>query len=137
MARAASQGCVYPGTCSPPQTKHSSVAVGPKPGQQWNINGGFCGAFSTQQCALSGGAWVSQDLVRKANRHWGGPFVMHGNTQDGYEVMPSNIRATAEGLKLDFEEWDYTQPKPQAPAFKKWLKKNLAQGARQPPTSPA
>ena len=25
-------------------------------------------------------------------------------------------------LRLTFEEWDYTQPKPQAPAFKKWLK---------------
>ena len=35
---------------------------------QWNINSGFCGAWSTQQNALAHGAWISQDYVRTANR---------------------------------------------------------------------
>ena len=29
---------------------------------------------------------------------------------------------------LSYEEWDYSQPVPQAPAFKKWLKSHLAAG---------
>jgi len=74
------------------------------------------------------GAWVSQDLVRKANRDGPGPHNMHGDRTEGYEVMPSNVAYTATKLGLDFEMWDYTQPSPQAPAFKKWLKAQLAQG---------
>jgi len=120
--------CVPPGQCTPPDTKYSGVIRGPVPGQQWNINGGFCGAFSTQHAALGAGAWVSQDLVRKANREQPGAHHMHGDRTEGFEVMPSNVAFTATKLKLAFEEWDYTQPSPQAPAFKKWLKKQLAQG---------
>ena len=120
--------CVPPGQCTPPSTKYSRVVTGPVPGQQWNIAGGFCGAFSTQHAALSAGAWVSQDLVRKANREQPGEHHMHGDTTVGYEVMPSNVAYTATKLGLTFEEWDYTQPSPQAPAFKKWLKKHLAAG---------
>ena len=64
----ASLQCVSPGICTPPATTFSRVITGPVPGQQWNIAGGFCGAFSLQHAALAFGAWVSQDLVRKANR---------------------------------------------------------------------
>lgn len=53
---------------------------------------------------------------------------MHGDHTQGYEVMPSNVAFTASKLRLAFEEWDYTQPKPQAPAFKRWLKSHLALG---------
>ena len=53
---------------------------------------GFCGAFSVQQGALSAGAWVSQDKVRKANRASSGPHNMHGDTTVGFEVMPSNVK---------------------------------------------
>ena len=60
--------CVYPGKCTPPATKYARVIEGPSPSQQWNINGGFCGAMSTQQAALAVGAYVSQDYVRKANK---------------------------------------------------------------------
>eukprot|EP00322_Chrysochromulina_rotalis_P027487 CAMPEP_0115830236 /NCGR_PEP_ID=MMETSP0287-20121206/1515_1 /TAXON_ID=412157 /ORGANISM="Chrysochromulina rotalis, Strain UIO044" /LENGTH=568 /DNA_ID=CAMNT_0003283537 /DNA_START=154 /DNA_END=1860 /DNA_ORIENTATION=- len=74
------------------------------------------------------GAWISQDLVRKANKDSPGPHHMHGNSVEGYEVMPSNVGATAEALKLTFEEWDYLQPKPQAAAYKKWLKRQLVRG---------
>ena len=93
-----------------------------------NINGGFCGAFSTQHAALAFGAWISQDLVRKGNKDSPGPHNMHGDSTLGYEVVPSNVAATAEGLKLTYDEWDYNSPKPQADAFKKWLKKHLAAG---------
>ena len=34
------EGCVAPGTCTPPDATYQKVAVGPSPGQQWNINGG-------------------------------------------------------------------------------------------------
>ena len=118
--------CVAPGTCTAPKTKYSWVAPGVTPGQQWNSAGGFCGAFSVQHAALPFGAWISQDLVRKANRDQPGPHYMHGDTTVGFEVMPSNVAYTAAHLRLRFEEWDYNQPKPQAPAFKKWLKAQLA-----------
>ena len=122
-------GCVAPGTCvAPAGAKYSRVIVGPKPGQQWNENGGFCGAWSVQQCALAHGAWISQDLVRKANAASPPPHTMHGDADEGYEVMPSNVGYGAKNLRLAFEEWDYTQPSPQAPAFKKWLKAQLVQG---------
>eukprot|EP00729_Bicosta_minor_P021658 gene21658-23824_t len=50
--------CVSPGRCVPPGTQYS---------RQWNIAGGFCGALSVQAGALAQGAWISEDLVRKAN----------------------------------------------------------------------
>ena len=123
-------GCVAPGTCvAPAGAKYSRVIVGPKPGQQWNENGGFCGAWSVQQCALAHGAWISQDLVRKANAGSPPPHTMHGDADEGYEVMPSNVAFTARALKLAYDEWDYTSPTPQAPAYKRWLKRQLARGA--------
>ena len=128
LTSSAQRGCVAPGRCTPPDTKYSKVVVGPQPGQQWNINGGFCGAFSTQHAALGVGAWISQDLVRKANRNQPGPHAMHGDRTEGFEVMPSNVVDTAANLRLAYEEWDYTQASPQAPAFKKWLKRQLVQG---------
>lgn len=122
-------GCVAPGTCTPPATAYARVAVGPQPGQQWNIAGGFCGAFSLQHAALASGAWLSQDLVRKANRGQPGPHHMHGDTTVGFEVMPSNVAYTAAALRLRYDEWDYSAPPPQAPAYLRWLKKHLAAGA--------
>ena len=130
VTSSAGGSCVAPGTCTPPtDAKYHAQAVGPAPGNQWNINGGFCGAWSTQQNALSVGAWISQDLVRKANRAQTGiAHNMHGDTKVGYEVMPSNVAYTAASLKLSYEEWDYMQPAPQAKAFKVWLKKHLSKG---------
>ena len=92
-------GCVAPGRCTPPSTKFSHVIPGPTPGQQWNINGGFCGAFTIQRAALAFGAWTSQDLVRKANRNSTGLHFMHGDRTLGYEVVPTTVAATARGLK--------------------------------------
>jgi hypothetical protein len=120
--------CVSPGICVPPSTKYSRVMRGPAPGQQWNINGGFCGAFSVQQTALAKGAWLSQDLVRKANRDGPGQHKMHGDSTNGYEVMPGNVAYTAKGLRLTYNEFNYNLPKPQASAYKKWLKSHLTKG---------
>ena len=120
--------CVFPGVCTPPNTAFSRVMPGPQPGQQWNIEGGFCGAFSTQHAALAFGAYISQDAVRKSNRNQPGPHNQHGDRTVGFEVMPNNVAYTAAALRLSFSEWDYTQPAPQAPAYKKWLKRHLAQG---------
>lgn len=121
-------GCIAPGICSEPSTQYKRVMVGPKPGQQWNIDGGFCGAFSTQQSAMAHGAWISQDLVRKANKDDSGNHDMHGDTRHGYELLPSNAGYTAQQLKLSYDEFDYTQAQPQAAAYKKWLKGHLVQG---------
>jgi hypothetical protein len=116
-------GCVYPGTCKQPAAKYTKV-LNLQPRQQWNIDGGFCGALSIQQAALGVGAWISQDLVRKANTHGEG----HGSSSKGYEVLPSNVQETVTNLKLASEEWDYNQPKPQAKAFKAFIKRNLVKG---------
>ena len=129
LAAAAAAQCVAPGTCTPPATKYSRVIAGPTPGRQWNIAGGFCGAFSLQHAALAQGAWISQDLVRKANRDQPGPHNMHGDTTVGFEVMPSNVAYTAAALRLAFDEWDYTQPQPQAAAYLAWMKRQLAAGS--------
>lgn len=116
-------GCVAPGTCTPLPATYTKV-LDVKPRQQWNTDGGFCGAMSVQTGAMAVGAWISQDLVRKANTHGEG----HGTPSLGYEVLPSNVAETTANLKLEFDEFDYTQPKPQAAAFKAWIKSHLVQG---------
>jgi hypothetical protein len=61
-----------------------------------NINGGFCGAFSLQQAALAHGAWISQDLVRKANADQDGiAHNMHGDPVEGYGSIPQNLDCTS------------------------------------------
>jgi hypothetical protein len=56
--------CVAPGTCTPPKTRfHRLATVIPR--VQWIIDGGFCGSLSIQSIALTFGAWISQDRVRK------------------------------------------------------------------------
>jgi len=120
--------CVVPGVCTPPNAKYHKVIRGPSPGQQWNINGGFCGSFSTQQAGLAKGAYVSQDLVRKSNRGQVGPYTMHGNATLGYEVMPSNVEYTVRQLRFKYDFFDYTSPQPQAKEYMHFLKKHLTQG---------
>jgi hypothetical protein len=141
--------------CVAPATKFSNVLPGVTPRQQWNINGGFCGAVSFQALHLAYGAWISQDLVRKANTHGSGHCApgevslcvrererarahththththahththththtcththTHTHTQQGCEVGANNIGETARNLKLDYDEWDYNQTKPQS-----------------------
>lgn len=122
-------GCVKPGLCVAPNTTYKAVSSGPTPGIQWEISGGFCGSWSIQQAALAHGAWISQDLIRKANIDWVGPKVMHGDPDLGYEILPINVGFTAGHLKLRYEEWDYNTTKPQAAAYKAWIKKHLLAGS--------
>jgi len=111
---------------------------------QWNINGGFCGAFSYQTLMMTKGAWVSEDLVRKANI--GAQCFGHGNGPNstvcespndadcissapfGCEVAPENYGSTCKGLRLDCDVWDYLQPRPQTEVYKSWLKGHLVRG---------
>jgi len=117
-------GCVAPGVCKQPAAKFVNV-LDIKPRQQWNTAGGFCGAVSMQVSAMSYGAWISEDLVRKANSQG----ESHGNATVGYEVGPENIAESAKNLRLNFDEWDYVnQARPQAKAYKAWLKSHLSKG---------
>lgn len=118
-------GCCYPGVCTEPASKYKNV-YDIKPRQQWNIGGGFCGSLSTQVMLMAKGAWLSQDLIRKGNI--GAPCAGHGDNKNGCEVGPENYAQTAEGLRLKADVWDYTQGRPQAAAFKAWIKAHLAQG---------
>lgn len=125
--------CVYPEICQPPATKYSKV-LPIRPRMQWNTNGGFCGSLSFQVMAMTYGAWLSQDHIRKANI--GGPCFGHTDLTapdgisgpSGCEVGPENYGFTAGRLRLAFDEWDWSQPAPQADAFKRWIKSHLARG---------
>lgn len=117
--------CCAPGVCVEPESKFKHV-LPIKPRLQWNIRGGFCGATSVQVMMMGLGAWVSEDLIRKANI--GAPCHGHHLPGEGCEVGPENYADTAKGLRLKADVWDYTQPKPQAKAFKVWIKSHLVQG---------
>lgn len=117
--------CVAPGVCEAPPAKFTSL-LPIRPRQQWNVEGGFCGSLSVQVMMMGYGAYVSEDLVRKANI--GAPCFGHGDDQHGCEVGPENYNATAHGLRLRYDVWDYSQPAPQADAFKAWVKQHLRQG---------
>lgn len=135
--------CRSPEVCSPPAAAHTRVAL-EAPRYQWNFNGGFCGSFSLQTLMMVHGAWVSEDLVRKANI--GAPCFGHGNGKnstvcefnndtkcvssapEGCEVGPENYAQTCTGLRLDCDVWDYTQAKPQSSAYKQWMKSWLVKG---------
>lgn len=116
--------CCHPGVCVEPPSKHKEV-LPIQPRQQWNIAGGFCGSLSIQVLMMGKGAWVSEDLIRKANIG----AACHGHTSpgDGCEVGPENYAETAKGLRLKHDVWDFLgQPQPQARAFKAWIKAHLA-----------
>lgn len=118
-----SGSCVQPGRCTLPAAKFSRV-LEVQPRRQWLSGGGYCGELSIQTGALTKGAWLSQDLIRKAASHGEG----HGHPGGGYEVLPTNVKEATQNLDLRVDEWDFRAPKPQAPAFKRWLKSHLAQG---------
>lgn len=120
--------CCHPGICVEPESKFKEV-FNIKPRQQWNTAGGFCGAASIQVMLMAHGAWVSEDLVRKANI--GAKCFGHGDDTVGCEVGPENYAETAKGLRVRADVWDYAgQPQPQAKAFKAFIKSHLAK--RQP-----
>lgn len=114
--------CVSPGTCVPPNSKYSAGRIYATPRKQWVDSGGFCGALSIQTLALSYGAYISQDLIRKAAPEGGG----HGDEEDGYEISPTNIDAACENLSIVHESFDADTPAPQGAAYLSWMKKELA-----------
>ena len=119
--------CCAPGVCKePPSTFKQVLPIQPR--QQWNTAGGFCGgSLSIQVMMMGHGVWVSEDLIRKSNI--GALCHGHSSPADGCEVGPENYGATAKGLRLRYDVWDYAgQPQPQAPAFKAWLKAHLVKG---------
>ena len=117
--------CCYPGVCVEPPAKFKEV-LPILPRQQWNIAGGFCGSLSIQVLMMGHGAWVSEDLIRKANI--GAKCHGHSAPAEGCEVGPENYADTAVNLRLRYDVWDYAgQPQPQAKAFKAWIKAHLVQ----------
>ena len=95
------KSCVAPGICSPPDSKFQMVAP-IVPRAQWAYDGGFCGSLSIQSIAMTKGAYISQDLVRKAAPFGGG----HGSKDLGYEILPANIAQALDNLKISHELWD-------------------------------
>lgn len=73
---------------------------------------------------LSKGAYISQDLVRKAAPPGGG----HGNKAQGYEILHTNIGPALTKLRLTFDPWNFKSPQPQNVGYREWLKKHLAAG---------
>ena len=116
--------CVYPGTCQAPDPdayKYISGRLTAVPRDQWVDSGGFCGAVSIQTLALTYGAYISQDLIRKAAPDGGG----HGDEDEGYEISTTNIGAALDNLQLLHEAFDENTPKPQGRAYLAWMKKQL------------
>ena len=75
--------CCKPGVCVEPPSNFKRV-LPIQPRQQWNIAGGFCGSLSIQVMMMGHGAWVSEDLIRKANI--GAPCHGHSATAEGCEL---------------------------------------------------
>lgn len=116
--------CVAPAVCEAPEHAVHSLVRPVQSRQQWEISGGFCGSLSIQAIAMSYGAYISQREVRRA----AGPGGGHGDKQDGYEILHTNIGGALDTLKLTHDDWDYTQPLPQTEEYLSWLKSELASG---------
>lgn len=117
--------CSEPGVCTPPPWAKFSRVAPVAPRVQWTDGGGYCGALSIQSIALMYGAWISQDLVRGATSDGGG----HGNSDDGWEILHTNIEEALQTLKFTYDAWDFqNQAQPQSHAYLSWLKQSLAAG---------
>jgi hypothetical protein len=116
--------CVSPGTCTPPSDYKHIAGRDVIPRYQWTISGGFCGSVSIQSIALTYGAWISQDLIRKVAPEAEG----HGNPIEGYEILHSNIETALTNLHFTFHSWDWMNtPEPQGNAYLQWMKQELLQ----------
>jgi hypothetical protein len=122
--------CVFPGTCTEPDPASYPFVGGrtaAQPRQQWVESGGFCGAVSIQTIAMSYGAYISQDLVRKNAPYQSGS---HGDDELGYEISTKNIIPTLENLQLESNSWDSDNiPTPQGQGYLSWMKQQLVAGA--------
>jgi len=112
------QTCVSPATCEAPNSAFSHVASVPSR-SQWVSSGGYCGSLSISSILLNFGAYVSQDVVRRAA----------GAGEHGVEVGTVEIGGALEAMKFEYESWDHeNMPKPQGPAYLRWLKSHLVAG---------
>jgi hypothetical protein len=114
--------CVAPGVCTPPNDYKYTAGRDVVPRVQWPDSGGFCGSSSIQAIAQSYGAWISQDLIRKAAPEGGG----HGNPIQGYEILHTNIESALSTLHFKYESWDWENaPQPQGSDYLAWMKQQL------------
>eukprot|EP00520_Triparma_pacifica_P015815 CAMPEP_0118636354 /NCGR_PEP_ID=MMETSP0785-20121206/2575_1 /TAXON_ID=91992 /ORGANISM="Bolidomonas pacifica, Strain CCMP 1866" /LENGTH=346 /DNA_ID=CAMNT_0006527469 /DNA_START=38 /DNA_END=1078 /DNA_ORIENTATION=+ len=118
--------CITPGTCQPPSDLDYKVfgRIDAVPRKQWGDSGGFCGALSIQVIGMSYGVWHSQDVIRKQAP--ASDPLGHGDDEEGYEILHSNVDGALENLGFEFESWDYTQPTPHGEKYLSWLKEKLA-----------
>ena len=104
-----SSTCAPPSVCNPPPASFTKIHW-EKPRIQWNINGGFCGSFSLQTLMMTHGAWVSEDLIRKANI--GAKCFGHGNGPNSTICMSRNdsscISSAPEGCEVGPENYEET-----------------------------
>lgn len=92
--------------------------------QQWGDSGGFCGSMSIQAIAMNYGCWISQSQVRRA----AGPGGGHGDPENGYEILHTNIEGALDTLKLTHTTFDYNSSLPQTSRYLSYLKKELSAG---------
>jgi len=98
------------------------------PRKQWGDSGGFCGSVSIQVIGLSYGVYHSQDVIRKQ----AGPGTPpgHGDEEEGYEILHSNIEGALDKLGLTYNSWDWErQQQPQGKEYLSFMKENLAKGS--------
>ena len=88
--------CVEPAVCAPPAQAQFQRVMAVPSRQQWEQGGGYCGSLSIQAIAQSYGAWISQAEVRKA----AGPGGGHGDKENGYEILHTNIGGALDNLKV-------------------------------------
>lgn len=90
----------------------TSVQLNIPPREQWPNDGGYCGETSLQSIALHFGAWISQEIVRKA--------------AGGEMLLGVNDSKALDALHFTYTRWDSESAKPQFESFAVWTKKNLA-----------
>ena len=77
---------------------------------------------------MSYGVYHSQDIIRKQAPVADPPG--HGDPDEGYEILHSNIEGALDNLGLSYSSWDWeNQPKPQGANYLSWLKGQLVSGA--------
>jgi hypothetical protein len=97
----ADESCVAPGTCTAPSAAAFSAVAPVTPRHQWPDKGGYCGSLSVQAIALSFGAWISEDGVRRAAS--GGCADGHSDDEHGEEIDTRNLGGALTNLQF---EWD-------------------------------
>ena len=97
----ADESCVAPGTCTAPSAAAFSAVAPVTPRHQWPDKGGYCGSLSVQAIALSFGAWISEDGVRRAAL--GGCADGHSDDEHGEEIDTRNLGGALTNLQF---EWD-------------------------------